>query len=61
MEGGYCFNSYWLTDFKDYFGLHGLQKLFAFINKFGIEDLHDGNIGYVCGVPVLVDFAGYYN
>jgi hypothetical protein len=55
----YCFNDWWLSDFVDFFGENALLKLDAFLEKYGIEDLHDGNLGYVEGVPVLVDYAGY--
>ena len=55
----YCFNEYWLVDFADYFGKDSLEKLLLFIEEEGIRDLHDGNIGYVDGVPVLVDYSGF--
>ena len=57
----YCFNEYWLSDFNDFFGEEKMEKLLKFLSTESIEDLHDGNLGYVCGVPVLVDFAGYYD
>lgn len=56
---GWCFNVEWLTDFIIYFGDDMFQKFMAFIKKYGISDLHNGNVGYVSGVPVLVDYSGY--
>ena len=55
----WCFNEYWLTDFREYFGNEYLEPLLAFLEENEIEDLHAGNLGYVDGVPVLVDYAGY--
>jgi hypothetical protein len=55
----HCFNDWWLADFVDFFGMEALDKLQNFLENEGIEDLHDGNIGYVAGVPVLIDYAGY--
>ena len=56
-----CFNDWWLADFVDFFGKDCLDQLLKFLDGQGIEDLHDGNIGYVAGVPVLVDYAGYHH
>ena len=57
----WCFNEYWLSDFKDFFGEDAIEKLLSFLVSKSIEDLHDGNLGYVNGVPVIVDYAGYSN
>lgn len=56
---GWCFNVDWLTDFLVYYGDETFQKFMAFIKKYEIRDLHDGNVGYIDGAPVLVDFGGF--
>lgn len=56
---GWCFNVVWLTDFILYFDDDMFQKFMEFIKKYGILDLHNGNVGYIDDVPVLVDYSGY--
>lgn len=56
---GWCFNVDWLTDFLLAFGDEMFQNFMAFIKTYGIRDLHSANVGYVDGVPVLVDYSGY--
>lgn len=50
----------WLLDFLIYFGEEMLRDLTNFIFDNNIEDLHNGNIGYIKGVPCLVDYSSYY-
>lgn len=56
---GWCFNVDWLTDFLLTFGDEIFQSFMAFIKTYGIRDLHTGNVGYVDGAPVLVDYSGF--
>lgn len=56
---GWCFNVDWLTDFILFFGDDMFQNFMNFIKEYGVDDLHNGNVGYVDGVPVLVDYSGY--
>lgn len=39
--------------------IEDLQKLSRFILKFDINDLHDGNMGWIDGHPVFFDFCGF--
>lgn len=57
--GGYCFNVNWLTDLISFFGDEVFQKFMKFIDEYQINDLHSGNIGYINGVPVLIDYSGF--
>lgn len=52
-------NDDWLLDFLIYFGEEILERLANFIFDNDIEDLHNGNIGYIKGVPCLVDYSSY--
>ena len=56
---GWCFNVNWLTDFILFYGDDIFQSFMAFIKIYGVRDLHTGNVGYVDGVPVLVDYSGF--
>ena len=41
---------------------HGpkLEELFSFIDRWHINDLHEGNFGFtVSGVPKIIDYSGY--
>jgi hypothetical protein len=50
----------WLARAYDYYGEEKVEKLIAFLNKFDIRDLHDGNIGFrKNGAPVLLDYSDY--
>jgi hypothetical protein len=55
-----CFNEYWITDFLEYYDEVTFNLLSEFLQRNGIHDLHEGNLGYVDGVPVIVDYGGYY-
>lgn len=56
---GWCFNVDWLCDFLTAYGDDMFQQFMAFIKKYEIRDLHTGNVGYIDGAPVLVDYSGY--
>ena len=57
----YSTDNDWLLDFVNYWGKEVLQKFAEFLFDFDINDLHNGNIGYRNGVPVLVDYSGYWH
>ena len=50
-------NKFWLMDVYNYFGERLFEDIVSFID--GIDDLHDGNVGYVGDRPVLVDYSGF--
>ena len=54
-----CFSSRWITDFFDYYGEQEFIKLSNFLEKMKIYDLHEGNLGYYCGAPVLIDYSDF--
>ena len=60
-KGYYCFNLTWLSDVVSFYGFKVLTQLLECINHLGIEDLHNENIGYRNGQPVIFDYAGYYD
>ena len=50
----------WLKDFEIIYGKDTLDSFLRFCNTFGINDLHDANIGYTKeGKPIVFDYAGY--
>jgi hypothetical protein len=51
----------WLIDFLHYWGQERLMAFIEFCDKWFIDDLHQGNLGYVCGVPCLVDYSSFNN
>lgn len=55
----YMFNIEWLSDAFHYYGEKMFHKLLEFIRTVGINDLHDGNIGYIGNRPVLIDYSSF--
>ena len=51
----------WTLDFIHYYGETVFEKFAEFCKKWDIEDLHNGNIGYVGGRPCLVDYSSWYS
>ena len=49
----------WLIDFLYYWGPERLSAFISFCEEWFIDDLHRGNLGYICGVPCLVDYSSY--
>jgi hypothetical protein len=55
----WCFNSLWIEDFVREYGEEEFLSLSKFLNEFEIDDLHDGNLGYIHGKPVIIDYASF--
>jgi hypothetical protein len=58
-EGYDCFNLEWLNQAFDYYGENKFYKLMIFLNDYAISDLHNANIGYLNGRPVIFDYSSY--
>lgn len=54
-----CFNIYWLCDVMKLYGANFLKDFLTFVTENHIDDLHGDNIGYIDGLPVLVDYSSY--
>lgn len=54
-----CFNPEWLVDVLNYYGEDVLIAFLDFLEDNNITDLHDGNLGYHNGAPVLIDYGGF--
>lgn len=52
------FNTIWQTDVLSYYGEKKFKKFFNFIDG-NINDLHDGNLGYIGEKPVIFDYSGF--
>lgn len=46
----------WLMEFINYYGLEKLDALYDFIEKYNIFDLHNSNLGYLNGKPIILDW-----
>lgn len=55
-----CLSRAWLKIAINYFGYTHMGKLARFIQVNRINDLHNGNVGFVNDRPVLIDFCGYH-
>ena len=51
----------WMADFIDSYGEIDANILDVFLTDHAINDIHNGNIGYVDGRPVIFDYSGYYD
>lgn len=58
-EDLWCFNECWLSDLLDYCGDRIFSLFMSFLKDNEFDDLHSSNIGYIDGVPVLVDYSGF--
>lgn len=58
-ETGFYVENEWLIDFLNFWGEARLMALIQFCNEWFIDDLHCGNLGYICGAPCLVDYSSY--
>ena len=61
-DNGYsCFNGLWIADLQDYCGSQHDELFHNFMDYVTsyISDLHMGNVGYIDGKPVLVDYSGF--
>ena len=55
----HCFNEEWIADFLGIYGEDEFKRLCAFLKKLKIYDLHRGNVGYLDGYPILLDYSNY--
>ena len=56
---GFYLDTEWVIDFLNYFNEAKYIALANFCEEWDIEDLHNGNIGYVNGAPCIVDYSSY--
>lgn len=50
----------WMHKAYQVYGKRFMGKLADFTKKHCINDLHNGNIGYINNRPIILDFAGYH-
>ena len=51
----------WLCDAYDYHGEEIFYQFMGFIENFSINDLHNGNIGYIGMKPVVLDYSCWHD
>lgn len=49
----------WIAEFIDCYGAEEFARLNKFLHKHRLTDFHSGNLGYINGIPVLVDYSSY--
>ena len=49
----------WQSDMLEYYGQNIFLKIMHFIEDFKISDLHESNLGYIDGRPVIIDYSGF--
>lgn len=47
-------------NFFSHYGMEEYSKLSKFLVKYGVNDLHLGNIGFINNGPIIIDYGGYY-
>lgn len=52
-------SSFWTKTALSIYGKKKMKNFTNFLLKHGINDLHNGNIGYIKKRPVVLDFSGY--
>ena len=48
-------------EFFKCYGAEEFNRLSDFLVAMGVNDIHRGNIGFVCDGPVIIDYAGYFD
>ena len=57
---GVDLNTNWCIDFRNYYGEELFNYFLYFIDRYKWgDDLSSDNVGYKCGRPVVIDFAGF--
>ena len=46
--------------FKNYYGKELGEAIEDVINMLEVSDLHSGNVGFIEGRPVLIDYSSYW-
>jgi hypothetical protein len=60
QDEAYCqASSFWIATLLEEYDEDTYWQLSEFCKKYGVSDLHDGNVGYINGVPVLVDYSSF--
>ena len=61
-EYSYCLPYHWLAEAIEYYGNNKVLQLINFVDKYKINDIHTGNVGYRAdGAPCIFDYSGYYS
>lgn len=53
-------NSLWLSAVYKEYGVRFLRKFVKWTNENKVNDLHNGNTGFLNGKPIILDYAGYF-
>lgn len=53
-----CKQEYWLLKIFECYGEIVLRNFVRYVEDSELNDLHAGNLGFICGKPIVVDYAG---
>lgn len=48
-----------IKNFEHFYGIELTEELIEWLIYNGINDIHESNMGFIGGMPVLIDYAGY--
>lgn len=48
-----------IKNFEHFYGIELTEELIEWLIYNGINDIHESNMGFIDGMPVLIDYAGY--
>lgn len=46
--------------FSNFYTDEEIEEFIFFLKEYNINDIHDANIGMINGLPVLIDYSGYF-
>lgn len=52
--------SLWVTRAVQIYGKAFMKSFQVWSRKYGVNDLHSGNVGYLGKQPIIIDYAGYH-
>lgn len=50
----------WVTRAVQIYGKAFMKSFQVWSHKYGVNDLHSGNVGYLGKQPIIIDYAGYH-
>lgn len=60
--GAYVFNPIWQAEALRTYGKKFYTKFIEFLDTYSlVDDLHEANLGYINGKPVLLDYSGCFD
>lgn len=61
INNNYKLPTEWVALAIDWFGTDNVKRFLDFLQEYEIGDLHGGNVGYIGGRPILIDYSDFYH